>query len=220
MRAICAGLLMAAAAAHGATGQPGGLQPRDINGDGVADAYYDPAANLTWAADANLAGTLGLADYPPMPGAMTWAAANAWASGLNLYGVTGWRLPRAAVPDCAGDGDPDACYVAQSNYSVEWVPTSDPFTNVMLGNGQWYWFGTLFQPAYGGPPRAVTTVGVTDELDLFGYTWAVHDGDIQQQHAQSFRIAAVPEPSTHAALATGIAALLVCRLLNRDPRRG
>src|SRR5690349_11799993 len=33
------------------------LQARDINSDGLVDAYYDTALNLTWLADANFAKT-------------------------------------------------------------------------------------------------------------------------------------------------------------------
>ncbi len=43
-------------------------------------AYYDDVADLTWLTNAN-------------NGSMTWADANAWAAGLNIDGVTGWRLP-------------------------------------------------------------------------------------------------------------------------------
>jgi hypothetical protein len=52
-------------------------------------AYYDDVANLTWLADANYAMTSGY----DADGAMNWAAANAWAAGLSVGGVTGWRLP-------------------------------------------------------------------------------------------------------------------------------
>ncbi len=38
------------------------LKPRDLTGDGVADAYYDTVLDITWLADANLAAsnTFGL----------------------------------------------------------------------------------------------------------------------------------------------------------------
>jgi len=45
-------------------------------------AYYDEVADLTWLADANAAGTT-----------MSWYDASAWAAGLDINGVTGWRLP-------------------------------------------------------------------------------------------------------------------------------
>jgi hypothetical protein len=50
-------------------------------GSGVFLAYYDTALDITWAADANINGR------------MNWSTANAWAAGLTLGGVSGWRLP-------------------------------------------------------------------------------------------------------------------------------
>jgi hypothetical protein len=61
------------------------LQGRDLNGNGLFDAYYDTVLDITWLADANYAGT-----------GMTWDDANAWAAGLNIHGITGWRLPTLA----------------------------------------------------------------------------------------------------------------------------
>ena len=50
-------------------------------------AVYDTDLNITWLADAN-------ANH-----GMTWDQANAWAAGLNVGGVTGWRLPTALNAD-------------------------------------------------------------------------------------------------------------------------
>jgi hypothetical protein len=55
-------------------------------------AYYDTDAELTWLADANINGE------------MNWADANAWAAGLNVAGITGWRLPDTLQPDSSCDG--------------------------------------------------------------------------------------------------------------------
>ena len=52
-------------------------------------AYYDTEADLTWLADANV------------NGAMNWADANAWTAGLDVDGVTGWRLPDTLQPDAS-----------------------------------------------------------------------------------------------------------------------
>lgn len=57
------------------------LQPRDLNGDSVADAFYDTTLDVTWLRDAK------------GKGPMNWDAANTWAAGLDVYGVKGWRLP-------------------------------------------------------------------------------------------------------------------------------
>lgn len=61
-------------------------------------AYYDDVADLTWLADANYAQTSGY----DANGRMTWADANAWAAGLEVAGVTGWRLPDTI--DVGNDG--------------------------------------------------------------------------------------------------------------------
>ncbi len=49
-------------------------------------AVYDTDFNITWLANA-----FGIYN--------NWAAANAWAAGLNVGGYTGWRLP-TADPSC------------------------------------------------------------------------------------------------------------------------
>ncbi len=50
-------------------------------------AYYDDVLNITWAADADI------------NGADTWANQKAWAAGLTLGGVSGWRLPTLSPID-------------------------------------------------------------------------------------------------------------------------
>lgn len=74
------------------------LSARDINGDGTIDAWYDALLNLTWLADVNaIAGTAYDSDLyfgTRTDGLVTFADAVAWASSLNVYGITGWRLPR------------------------------------------------------------------------------------------------------------------------------
>ncbi len=66
------------------------LQGRDLDGNAATyEAYYDTTLDITWLADANYAQTSGF----DSDGRMIWANANAWAAGLNVNGVTGWRLP-------------------------------------------------------------------------------------------------------------------------------
>ena len=57
------------------------------HGSGVFMAYYDTVLDITWAANANINGQ------------MDWDTANAWAAGLNLGGVSGWRLPTVRPVD-------------------------------------------------------------------------------------------------------------------------
>ncbi|MCX7113066.1 MAG: hypothetical protein NTX45_23705, partial [Proteobacteria bacterium] len=54
-------------------------------------AVYDTDFNITWLANANAAN-----------GTMNWQAAKDWATGLNVGGYTGWRLPTALNADGSG----------------------------------------------------------------------------------------------------------------------
>jgi hypothetical protein len=56
-------------------------------GSGVFLAYYDTVLDITWAADANINGT------------DSWDNQVAWAAGLTLGGVSGWRLPTVSPID-------------------------------------------------------------------------------------------------------------------------
>ena len=72
------------------------LLGRDLDGNAATvEAYYDTVLDITWLADANYAQTSGY----DSDGEMNWADANAWAAGLNIDGVTGWRLPDTAPVD-------------------------------------------------------------------------------------------------------------------------
>ena len=63
------------------------LQPRDLDGDGEPEAYYDTELDITWLRDANANGI------------MNWHSANAWAESLDVHGVKGWRLPAMIEDD-------------------------------------------------------------------------------------------------------------------------
>jgi hypothetical protein len=56
-------------------------------GSGVFLAYYDTVLDITWAADADISGR------------DTWDNQLAWAAGLTLGGVSGWRLPTLSPID-------------------------------------------------------------------------------------------------------------------------
>ena len=59
------------------------LQGRDLDGNlSTFEAYYDTTLDITWLADGN-----------PTSASMNWSQANAWVAGLNVNGITGWRLP-------------------------------------------------------------------------------------------------------------------------------
>jgi hypothetical protein len=99
------------------------LSPRDLDGNLLngPEAYYDSVLNITWLANANTLGTqlaysndpsallgsiisaaggqiaghsLSTADFSNLNnGAANYYGAMAFATTLNAYGITGWRLP-------------------------------------------------------------------------------------------------------------------------------
>ncbi|HZE92339.1 MAG TPA: PEP-CTERM sorting domain-containing protein [Rhizobacter sp.] len=188
------------------------LQGRDINHDGVTDAYYDTSLHISWLADANYAATSGFS----ATGQMLQPQAIGWASGLDVYGVTGWRLagsnfsdahaacptiglagcryvPSAAVDEFAhlyyvtlGNSTHDTGMLASNN--------TGSFLNVM---GQNYDYNTMpdgFSSAF----SFATGRSLLDGQQLPQFAWAVHDGDI------SGTVSPVPEPQTYALMLLGL----------------
>jgi hypothetical protein len=66
------------------------LQPRDLDGDGVADAFYDTVLNVTWLRDLGAGGL------------QFWDDGNAWVKGLRIGGYSDWRLPTMKDTGSAG----------------------------------------------------------------------------------------------------------------------
>ena len=65
------------------------LQGRDLDGNAATfEAYYDTTQNIGVLADAYV-----------QRAAVRWVEAVAFLNGLNVHGVTGWRLPRTPVLD-------------------------------------------------------------------------------------------------------------------------
>lgn len=214
--------LVSFAGAVGATGIAGHgtwqttLLPRDINGDGVIDAYYDTTLKITWLANWNV------------NGGMTWNDAMAWAAGLNVYGLVGWRLPvmsdtgtigcnySYSGTDCGYNVDTSTSEIAHMWYVTlggkplydtagnntgyyTGPPTANDANFVGMQYG-YYWIGTSYK---GLPPGRAwsfsTNVGQQGTYALDGangglFAVAVHDGDVQ----------AIPEPATYGLLLAGI----------------
>ena len=98
------------------------LLPRDINGDGQVDAFYDTVLNVTWLADWNSTTQ------------RSWFNALAWAADLDVFGVTGWRLPKVT------DVDNDGCSIRSD------AGGTDCGQNVITNNGSemaHLWYVTL-----------------------------------------------------------------------------
>jgi uncharacterized repeat protein (TIGR01451 family) len=178
------------------------LLPRDIDGDGVVDAYYDTALNITWLADWNAGGQV-----------LTWDQAVAWAASLNVHGVTGWRLPSvvdtgnpgcdfsaAGGTDCGYNVDThtselarlwyvtlgNLAFCARGNASCNlqgagqpgWgLSNTGPFRNMQASS---YWSGTEYAPDMTKAWAFATDEGAQDsEAKASGFqAVAVHAGDV------------------------------------------
>lgn len=188
------------------------LAARDINLDGVTDAYYDSAQDITWLADANLAASQGI-ESQYGAGYMSWQQAQQWVTSLDVYSVSGWRLPTSYVPNlnalCNGGlGDFGAC-LGMVRFETEGTRMTSDMSGATFANASGaFWTGNLYSGPLGGndlvqvwsPGAAVG--GYTDELSTpFGRAWAVHDGDV----------APVPEPSTYALMLLGLAIVGIAR---------
>ena len=186
------------------------LQPRDPNGDAVVDGYYDTVLGITWAANANgAAGSPQDDGLNPNDGFLTWANATAWAAGLSVQGVGGWRLP---TMDTACDGFNCSAAAGELGYHFHvnlggtagiGVAGGGPFGNLVNGR---YWSSRDF-PQDPGQAGTFDFSDGTNDYDLkdepFAAGWAV----------QNFDVLAVPEPGSAALLLAGL--LLLTRLRGR-----
>lgn len=166
---------------------------------------YDPDADVTWVNDWNLAWSTNFDDAAPVPadvganGAMTWQAANDWASGLTLAGVGGWRLPSVSIdsPCYNAFPRPDNAIAActSGEFSSLWtgvlggdiadrpgyLDNQDQvtlFDNMQTGS---YWTASLNErDTSGSSAHSFSTFGgyLQDGLAAKRFAVAVHDGDI------------------------------------------
>jgi hypothetical protein len=192
------------------------LQARDINGDGVIDAYYDTSLNITWLANSNLAaGSIydddEYAEFIPggntkTDGAMLLENARIWAATLNVYGETGWRLPNSGYNFHDPEGDRgiyelDHLYkiTLGNNYLYEVNPgltNLGPFSNIKTD--RMYWIETeTVESWYAWAYGLNGSGGGGSFSNEIHYIWAVKDGDVNT----------VPEPSNISLLLAG---LLLC----------
>ena len=166
-------------------------------------AYYDDVADLTWLADANAGGSL---DYD---------GANAWAAGLDIDGVTGWRLPTTLQPDascsfqgtvsagvnCTGSEMGNLYYNVLGNAAGGPLTSTGPFSNVQSTH---YWSAT----EYALVPTNGWYFGFDDGNQLtagkaFAYgAWAVQSGNA------GAALAPVPVPAAVWLFGSGLLGLI------------
>ena len=221
----------AAATLFLATATQASLAGRDITGNVVASGsasevfLYDNVLNVTWLRDANANGS------------MTWAAANTWASGLNVGGYTGWRLPTMIAKPNATFG-----YTGTDNgYNVRTTSGGTVYSEMAslyhytLGNKAYYNTSGALQPGYGlantGDFNNLQSNSYWSGLEYapipslawrFNTNYGYQNGDYKTDslYALAVRpgdvVAAVPEPETYAMMLLGLSALVVA--VRRRPR--
>ena len=177
-----------------------GVLPATMGGTDY-QAYYDDQLDITWTANA----TINSID--------TWDNQVAWAAGLDIDGVTGWRLPNM---DVNGDdvivsctADQAACkdneYGHLFNYGAGTVfgsgitsSSPSPFSNVQSSSV--IWSGTEFAPNPASAWFFFFGIGSQDGINknTHLFTWAVHSGNVS----------AVPVPAAVWLFGSGLLGLL------------
>lgn len=138
---LTGGGVVSAASISGQGAWESTLQARDLDGDtGTVEAWYDTVQDITWLGSGYIAanGQYGNGD------GVSYASANSWASGLNVFGVTDWRLP--AFTDTGASGCDYANSGTDCGYNVD-TSTSElaHLFYVTLGNEAEYTPGGTYQ---------------------------------------------------------------------------
>ncbi|HSI12549.1 MAG TPA: PEP-CTERM sorting domain-containing protein [Chthoniobacter sp.] len=184
------------------------LLPRDLNGDGVADAYFDAAQSITWLADANFSLTSGQS----ATGQMDWFAAMSWAAGLQVGTTSGWRLP--VTFDMQGHNNPHLPPPGSSELAYMYYVTLGNIGSPNLGNGLSntgpfaniqeypYWSSPEIPGANGAFALWMGMPGNAGGQQVYSFgnllnAWAVHDGDVGASLP-------VPEPGSLLMLSAGL----------------
>ena len=142
---------------------------------------YDTDLNITWAANANLQGSL-----------ITWYVATDWAANLNFGGYDDWRLPTTTDQicgykyyfNCTGSELGHLFYIELGGEAYKSILTNHNDNFNLFNNIQEsiYWSETGY-PDY---PNSAwifgTDAGMTwgGYKGIDGYAWAVRSGDVPE----------------------------------------
>src|SRR3990167_8759700 len=155
-------------------------------------AMYDTDLNVTWLADANANGL------------MDWAQANAWAAGLTVDGISGWRLPTSdtCTGYCTSSELGHLFYNELGGVALQSITTTHNNRYNLFQNVQanFYWSGLEYAPDTGYAWFFDFRSGNQDAYnkDFSYYALAVHPGDV----------ATVPLPATAWLFGSGMLGLL------------
>ncbi|MGD2138480.1 MAG: JDVT-CTERM domain-containing protein [Gammaproteobacteria bacterium] len=141
--AACAVLLWLAGTPAGAALT--GVLPATPGGTDY-QAYYDDVADLTWLADANAAGTT-----------MNWHAATAWAAGLNINGVTGWRLPYTQSVDGTTADDALFSYLGDEDRGFNISAPGTQYAGSQASEMAYLYHNTLGNKSYCDPAQSTVS---------------------------------------------------------------
>ena len=202
------------------------LKARDLNRDGVPDAFYDTTLDVTWLRDGNVNGF------------MTWDSAVSWADKFKIGGYSDWRLPTmidTGMPGCDwSNGGTDCGYNPQTKAGTTIYSELAHLYYVTLGNKAYYDAAGKFQPDYGpnnsGDFQNVAAwaywtgmeYGPDHNQAWRSFTWAGHqDSGYKSYGLLAFAVrpgdvTAVPEPQAVAMMLLGLGVVLVA--VRRRPR--
>lgn len=134
-------------------------------------AYYDMDLDITWAAD-----------YVNINSYGNWDSQMAWASGLTVDGIGGWRLPEIDE--------------MKHLYNIEAISFSspNPFSNI---EPNFHWSSSEFDTADSVGFDFTDGTQTVNYKGVSMYAWAVHSGDV----------VLIPEPQTYTMLLAGLGLL-------------